>query len=138
MRPVSVPAHSVDAGNNPRASQATFEVFARPVGGSRPLFLIEHDKTGRQIITTDPYFFVTKQKVDFSVPIEHPHHDYYDSIYGYSMDEHNTNWQSLLGFGYETEPKTGSWKQLSTLVGLSMFPEPDRYHLDLWVRALTR
>jgi hypothetical protein len=50
------------------------------------------------------------------------------------MEENNTNWQSLLGYGYASKPKTGSWKRLSALVDPSMFPEPDRYHLDLWVK----
>jgi len=134
MRQVSIPAGSVDTDDKRLPPKANFKIFVRPVSGSRPLFLIQHEKTGRRIITTDPYYFVTKQKLDFGIPTEHPHHDYYSSINGYAMDESNTNWQSLLGYGYASKPKTGSWKQLSALVDPSMFPEPDRYHLDLWVK----
>ncbi len=135
MRSVSIPLGNVDAGHKLLTPQAGFKLFVRPVNGSRPLFLIQHQKTGRRIITTDPYYFVTKQKLDFGLPTAHPHHDYYSSINGYSMEQSNTNWQSLLGYGYVSKPETGSWKQLSTLVDPSMFPEPDRYHLDLWVKV---
>ncbi len=135
MRSVSIPLGNVDAGHKLLTPQAGFKLFVRPVNGSRPLFLIQHQKTARRIITTDPYYFVTKQKLDFGLPTAHPHHDYYSSINGYSMEQSNTNWQSLLGYGYVSKPETGSWKQLSTLVDPSMFPEPDRYHLDLWVKV---
>jgi cephalosporin-C deacetylase-like acetyl esterase len=134
MREVLIPAGSVEVSDKRLTPKANFELFVRPVSGSRPLFLIQHERTGRRTITTDPYYLVTKEKLDFGVPTEHPHHDYYSSIYGYSMDESNTSWQSLLGYGYANKPETGRWRQLSALVDPSMFPEPDRYHLDLWVK----
>ena len=66
-----------------------------------------------------------------SLPETHPHHDYYANAHGYSMDENHSNWQSLVGFGYERKPEAGSWKRLSTLLHPSMFP----YHLGLWVKT---
>lgn len=112
---------------------AAFRLHARPVSGTRPLFLIQNTETGGQVITTDPYYFVKKEIPDFEFPATHPHHDYYRDACGYSMDENHSDWQSLLGFGYESKPEIGSWQRLSKLLDPSMFPDADRYHLDLWV-----
>ncbi len=117
------------------AEDATMKLFARPVHGSRPLFLIEHSESGRRIFTTDPYYFVKKEPLDFAFPKDHPHHDYYQNVQGYCMDENRSHWQSLLGFGYENKPESGSWQRLSTLVDPALFPDTDRYHRDLWVRV---
>lgn len=110
-----------------------FELFSKPVPGTLPLFLIENTITGKEAITTDPYIFVTKEKLDFGVPKEHPNYDYYSHAVGYSMDKNNSNWKRLLGYGYVNKPAKGSFKQLSDILDSSLFPEADTYHVNLWV-----
>ncbi len=135
LQPVSIPQQPRDSRAPRQPSHASFEVFTQPVDGTRPLFLIQHALTDQQVITTDPYYFVKKERLDFQLPAEHPQHGYYEDGYGYSMEEHNSRWQSLLGYGYEVNPGEDGWKQLSTLFNPETFPAEDRYHRDLWVKA---
>jgi len=116
-----------------RFGEVCFRLFARPVAGSRPLFLIEHEQTGRRIVTTDLYYFVEKEPLRLEFPRKHPHYDYYSRCWGYSLDKHHSKWRGLLGFGSEEKPAAGNWQRLSTLLDRSAFPEPDQFHLDLWV-----
>jgi len=133
--PISVQHDKAAGERRSRRPTGTFNVFAHPVSGTTPLFLIRNTQTGRRMITTDPYYFVEKEKVEFGVPANHPDHDYYSHVDGYAMDHNHSHWQSLLGFGYKNRPDDASWKRLSTLLDPSVFPPPTRYHLDLWVRA---
>ena len=114
-------------------AQPSFELFARPVPGSMPLFLIENATTGRQVVTSDPYYFVPKEKLDLGVPRSHPKYDYYSQAVGYSMDLNNSRWKRLLGYGYVKKPAAGDYVRVSGLLGSGLFPEPDMYHLDVWV-----
>lgn len=122
--PESTPMVSADAG---------LKLLAKPVNGTMPLFLIKSTKTGQQVITTDPYIFVPKEKVDLNVPKDHADYEYYSQVYGYSLDKHSSDWQKLLGYGYVNKPETGSWKKLSDVLPARMFPAPTQYHLELWV-----
>lgn len=115
--------------------QGSFELFANPVPGTMPLFLIENKTTGREVTTTDPYIFVPQEKLDFGIPPEHPQADYYNQAIGYSMDENNTNWKRLLGYGYVDRPTSGNWIQLSSLLNPERFSKATTYDLDLWVRT---
>ncbi len=135
LRAVSVQDGKVQVDNKSEPPSPTFKVFTRPVRGTRPLFLIRHVQTGRQIITTDHYYFVKKERVSFQFPAEHPHSEYYKDIHGYSIDQSNSDWQALIGFGFDEKPESGTWRQLSQLVDPSVFPPADRYHRDLWVRT---
>jgi hypothetical protein len=119
---------------SPGSEAPAFELFSRPVPGTMPVFLIEHTETGREVITTDPYIFVTKEKLALGLPPQHPHHDYYSSIQGYCLDKHNSHWKRLLGFAYVGKPEEGSFGQLSGLLEASLFPAPNTHHLDLWVK----
>lgn len=134
LRSVSIRKGSVQVQNKPAQSAVRFEVPSRPLSGSRPLFLIKHSQTGQQVITTDPYFFVKQERLDFQFPPAHPHYDYYQNIKGYSIAENNSDWQALLGYGYEEKPESGSWKQLSDLVDSDVFPPANQFHLNLWVK----
>jgi len=129
--PVHLRKGKVDEGRCPR--KPAFRLFARPVPGTMPLFLIENATTGREVTTTDPYIFVTKEKLDLGIPPEHPQHDYYSQAVGYSLDQHNSKWKRLLGYGCVDKPEDGAFTELSGVLGPSQFPEPDAYHLDLWV-----
>jgi hypothetical protein len=128
-----VPVYIKDGRVVDLADRPAFELFAKPVPGTKPLFLIEHATTGKPVITSDPYMFVQKEKMDFGVPPDHPLYDYYNNAYGYTLEQNNSNWKRLLGFAYVKQPPEGSFEQLSGVVDAAMFPETDTYHLDLWV-----
>ncbi|GAA4458787.1 hypothetical protein [Novipirellula rosea] len=132
------PTHSPMTTMEDAGIKNAFQVFTQPVSGTMPLMRIRNTKTNQEIITTDPYYFVDKEKLDFTLPANHPHHDYYRDTTGYSMDKNNSEWLSLVGYAYVDKPATGNWQQLSTLLDASEFPKPDPHHLDLWVRTLNR
>ncbi len=118
-----------------RFAKESFQLFAKPVKGTQPLFLITNTITQQPVLTTDPYLFVKQEKLDVTVPELHPDHDYYSSVVGYSLDENRSDWQSLVGFGYKEKPKSGNWKQLSSLLDPNLFPAATQFHLDLWVQV---
>lgn len=111
----------------------SFELFSKPVSGTMPLFLIENTSTGQEMVTSDPYIFVKKEMLDFGVPPEHPLYDYYKDAVGYSVDQNNSKWKRLLGFGYVSKPAEGSFGKLSDVLGPALFAKVDKYNLDLWV-----
>ncbi len=113
-----------------------FLVYARPVAGTKPLFLIQNQNTGQKVVTTDPYFFVSKEKLDINLPEQHPLSKYYNKATGYSLADRNSKWESLLGFAREQKPASGNWSRLSKVLNESFFPGPNRFHLDLWVKTV--
>ena len=122
-----------DSGGDKKVSK--FAVFAKPVAGTKPLFLIEHSGTRQQVISTDPYIFVPQKKLDFQFPQDHPFAEYYSDAIGYDLAKPQSKWKALLGFGFEEKPKTGNWAQLSSLLDKSKFPPASKFHLDLWVEV---
>jgi hypothetical protein len=118
-----------------RGGKPAFELFAYPVPGTQPLFLIENAATGREVVTTDPYLFVAKEPLDFGIPKEHPAADYFRHVQGYAMDKHNSRWRRLLGYAYVAKPATGNFAPLSERLDSTTFPQTDAYHLDLWVQS---
>ncbi|EMI22869.1 signal peptide protein [Rhodopirellula maiorica SM1] len=132
------PAHSPMTNVENVQVKNAFQVFTQPVRGTMPLMRIRNTKTNQEIITTDPYYFVDKEKLDFTLPTDHPHYNYYRDTTGYSMDKNNSEWLSLVGYAYVDKPTTGNWQKLSTLLDASEFPQPDSHHLDLWVKMSNR
>jgi len=122
---------------DPDAAQGppSFEVYARPVPGSLPLFLLEDTATGREVVTTDPYRFVPQEPLDLGVPADHPHHDYYSHVKGISLDRHTTKWKRLLGYAPRSRPARDGVAPLSKVAGPGLFPEADAYNVDVWVLA---
>ena len=113
-----------------------FALFAKPVTGTKPLFLVENLVTQQQVITTDPYIFVPQQRLDLQFPQDHPFANYYSDVIGYSLGEQQSQWKALLGFGCEKKPKAGNWAPLSTLLDETKFPPASKFHLDLWVEVI--
>lgn len=128
--PETTPKVPLSVGTSANASVA---LFAHPVPGSMPLFLIENQSTGREVITTDPYIFVPQEALDFGVPPGDPLHAYYGEAVGYSLDDNNSRWKRLLGYGYVEKPASGDWVRLSSVLPPAQFPDVTRWHLDLWV-----
>ena len=128
-----VPIH-LQGGSSPAKGVPPFELFSKPVPGSMPLFLIEEVDSGREVVTTDPYFFVHTEKLDLGIPETHPQHDYYQSVQGYDMTRHNSKWKRLLGYGYVQKPEGEGFVQMSSLLGDTWVPKTNSFHLDLWVK----
>ena len=123
----------------------TFEVYAQPVPGSLPLFLLEDTATGREVVSTDPYRFVPQEPLALDLPADHPHRDYYRSVRGISLDRHTSKWKRLLGYGLiekpvepespaQTKPEPPGFVRLSAAAG-DLAPVPDEHHRDLWVKT---
>lgn len=113
----------------------TFEVFARPVPGALPLFLLEDTVTDREVVSTDPYRFVPREPLDLGVPPDHPHHGYYVGLEGIALDRHTSKWKRLLGYAPRSRPLETGFAPLSRVAGPALFPTADDHHLDVWVRA---
>lgn len=113
----------------------SFEVYARPVPGALPLFLLEDAATGREVISTDPYRFVPQEPLDLDVPPDHPHHGYYAGLRGISLDRHTGRWKRLLGYAPRSQPRVPGFKPLSAAAGPALFPPADEHHLEAWVRT---
>lgn len=133
-----VPVHVRDGRVvDPAAAQGppTFELYAKPVPDSLPVFLIEDTASGREVVSTDPYRFVPQEPLDLGVPADHPHHDYYAQVKGIALDRHTTKWKRLLGYGLRAKPGEEGFKPVSAVAGPQLFPAADAHHVDVWVRA---
>ena len=124
-----------------RETFPAIKLFAHPVSGTMPLFLIENASTGQEVVTTDPYIFVPQEKMNYEVPAD-PKFDNYRNAVGYDMrvDKNNSRWKRLLGYGYVEKPEAGDFVRLSQLLNAELFPKANTppaagqaYHLDLWV-----
>jgi hypothetical protein len=135
----TTPLASVSIPGSDGTKSSSFQVFTQPVANTKPLLLIRNSKTGQQIVTTDPYYFVKKERLELGIPESHPHYDYYKDAVGYSIDQHDSEWISLVGYGYEAQPDPnatpGEWQRLSTILNKDKFPPTNAHHMDLWVKA---
>ena len=63
-------------------------------------------------------------------------HGYFERAVYRNVSDGRTRWRGLMGYGLLDRPEgPGTWRRLSTVLDdRKLFPEPDRYHLDLWVR----
>ena len=146
--PETTPIVTVRVGEDGKVSRPTEEtsgkvgreifpaikLFAHPVPGTKPLFLVEHETNGQLAVTTDMYTFFDKEKLDWDLSKDHPDAEYYNNAYAYRLEKHNSKWKRLLGYGYVDKPADDSYVQLSDLLEPGLFPTPTTYHLDLWVK----
>ena len=133
-----VPVYLVDnkvVENPPAGTEPATYLFARPVRGSHPVFLMEDTTTGQEIISTDLYRFVPSKPLALGIPQEHPKSEYYNNARGYSLDKNHCRWKRLLGFGLTAKPKKNGSRLLSAVLPENIFPTPDTTHLDLWSAA---
>ncbi len=133
-----VPVYLVDnkvVENPPAGTEPATYLFARPIPGSHPVFLMEDTTTGQEIISTDLYRFVPSKPLALGIPQEHPKSEYYNNARGYSLDKNHCRWKRLLGFGLTAKPKKNGSRLLSAVLPENIFPTPDTTHLDLWSAA---
>ncbi|MFH5802686.1 alpha/beta hydrolase family protein [Alienimonas sp. DA493] len=115
------------------APAAAFELYAKPVPGSRPLFLIANRTTGEEVVTADPYAFVESEPLSLNLPAEHPHADYFAEARGYSLAERHSDWRALLGYALVERPKEPGWRPLSQALRGDRLPKMGGGRRDLWV-----
>jgi hypothetical protein len=133
-----VPVYLADSKvveNPPAGTEPATYLFARPVPGSHPVFLMEDTATGQEIISTDLYRFVPSEPLTLGIPQEYPNSEYYNTASGYSLDKNHCRWKRLLGFGLTEKPKENKSRLLSKVLPENIFPTPDTTHLDLWSAA---
>ncbi|QDT14411.1 alpha/beta hydrolase family protein [Alienimonas californiensis] len=127
LRSVSLPS----AGDAPAAS---FELYSKPVPGSRPVFLIRNRQTNEEAVTADPYLFVKSEPLALDLPAEHPHADYFAEVRGLSLAERRSDWRALLGYALLEPPEEPGWQPLSQALRGGRFPAAEGRHRELWVR----
>lgn len=74
------------------------QVYAWPVKGSYPIFVIKSTKTGRHVVTADPYAHCAKEP--FDNPFE-PGHEYFNNFENqtvYHPYREESEWVELLGY----------------------------------------
>ena len=98
--PATVPLVS----RTPADKGATFRVYSKPVPGGKPLFLLEEAKTGRRVVTTDPYRLCSTSPYANALSPNHPMHGYFERAKYRNVSDGRTKWRGLLGYGLVDRP----------------------------------
>lgn len=104
------------------AAAPACKVYAHPVKGSLPLFVIKDNPTGRVFITTDPYTECEREPFQNPLKPGEPGHTKYERRTVYRAYERKTDWIELLGFVMpKADADTASFPSvaLSSIPGLS-------------------
>ena len=115
------------------AKKADFKLFSKPVTGTMPLFLLESNKHTQDVVTSDMYMFVPQEKLSLDIPKDYSNYEFYKHTVGYSLIDNAGKWKKLLGYAYTKKPQKGNYRKLSKLLDKKIFPETNKYHVDLWV-----
>jgi len=92
----------------PRKGEPTFEargrrLWARPVQGSSPLFLLRDTRTGKDVVTSDPYALASTAPYDNPYPEGHPKHARYANREVLRPYDGRTEFVALLGYALPEE-----------------------------------
>lgn len=74
------------------------KVYARPVRGSLPLFVIKDNPSGQYFITTDPYAECEREPFENPFKPGDPAYEKYQNRIVYRAYKQKTDWIELLGF----------------------------------------
>ena len=74
------------------------QVYAWPVSGSYPLFLIRNNQTGRHFVTTDPYAQCAREPFENPFEPGHEFHARFENRTVHHTYRRQTEWLELLGF----------------------------------------
>jgi len=72
--------------------------YARPVEGSKPLFLMQETATGKYAISTDPYLFCARIAVKNPYPEDDPRHATFENRPQYLTYDGKTKWIDIMGY----------------------------------------
>ena len=92
------------------ATDPLCKVYAWPVRGSLPLFVVKDNPSGQYFITTDPYAECEREPFENPFPPDDPKHKKYENRTVYRPYTRKTDWIELLGFVMpksEAEPVAG-------------------------------
>ena len=87
------------------------KVYARPVNGSLPLFVIRDNPCGQYFITTDPYAQCEREPFENPFKPPDPAYEKYQNRTVYRAYMRKTDWIELLGF---VMPKSATDPSLET------------------------
>ena len=73
-------------------------IYAWPVNGSYPLFLIKNNNTNRYFVTTDPYAQCARESFENPFEPGHKYHANFENRTLYHTYRKQTEWVGLLGF----------------------------------------
>lgn len=121
----------VDGGRGSTAGRgkpwARFVAF--PVEGTVPVFLLEDKRSGKQVITADPYALAETEPFPNPFPEDFKHHDKYDNRVLYKQYVPHIGYEDLLGYAYTAKPESKAARKI---------PQPDGVMLhesakELWL-----
>lgn len=76
------------------------EMYAFPLKGAVPVFLLENKHTGEQIITADPYALAETEPYPNPLPEDIPIHEIYNNRVVYKQYLPYIGYENLLGYAY--------------------------------------
>jgi hypothetical protein len=81
-----------------KGTQPLCKVYAHPVRGSLPLFVIKDNPSGHHFITTDPYAECEREPFENPCAPDHARYEQYENRTVYKAHMRKTDWVELLGF----------------------------------------
>ena len=116
-KPVLTKQRPGNAGAHP-----VCKVYAYPVTGSLPLFVIRDTPSGRQFVTTDPYAGCEREPFQNPFTPADPRYEKYQNRTIYHAYRRKTDWVELLGFVIPTDgtsAKSAGAERLAGIGGVS-------------------
>ena len=105
-----------------RKSSPLCKVYAWPVRGSLPLFVIKDTSSGRHFVTTDPYTGCEREPFQNPFTPDDPKYKKYQNRTIYHPYRRKTDWVELLGFVIPTDTtsaKSAGAERLASIAGIS-------------------
>jgi hypothetical protein len=83
-------------------------LFAQPIPGSVPVFLMEDVRSGEHFVTLDPYALTETLPFANPLPADHPEFERYQNRHVYRQYDSPGVLRDLLGFAFTAEPEAQS------------------------------
>ncbi|VGO18345.1 hypothetical protein [Pontiella sulfatireligans] len=111
----------------------SFELFAFPVEGTVPVFLLKDKRTVKQIISTDIYAMTESEPYPNPLPEELPFYSIYNDRSIYKQYAPHIGYQNLLGYAFKKKP--ASMKVQKLAVSKTKILSLDTEAYTLWIPA---
>lgn len=105
------------------------KLFAYPVPGTVPVFLLEDRRTGKQVITADIYALTETEPLQNPLPEDHPEYHRYHNRVLYKQYSPHIGYRDLLGFASIEKPQKGSSRRMKVPDGVVLDPSAQ----NLWI-----